>query len=217
MREEILINGLEVKGENFVEELFRVIIETFQITDDSSQPDGENHVEDIYKRINDSPEKEFFFDIALTNVHSSSSVDFFELLLRFILIAVSRTYASGDAFFVIEDLFGGEGLCLCGGAGPSVTRKGRVQKKTRVKVSRDHVLVELFQIYDLYMADSIGSDENMIAPLVSFEAKVFTLITLRSTEGRSRNNPQLSELFLLLSASPEKICHRLLTITPFLY
>ena len=46
--------------------------------------------------------------------HGQVGVDFVELLLRFLLIAVSRTYSSGDAFFVLEDLYGGEGLCLCG-------------------------------------------------------------------------------------------------------
>lgn len=199
-----------------MEELLNVITQTFQIhsdIDDYEIPTADSQIQNFYEKIQSPSEhEEVLYDISLTNNRNSSSIDFFELLLRFILIAVSRTYASGDAFFVIEDLFGGEGLCLCGGTGP---HKKRIQKKTRVRVNRDHVLVELYQVYDLYLADSIGSDEKSIAPLVSFEAKVFTLITLRSLENGAPN-PQLSELFLLLSASPERICHRLLTVIPFL-
>jgi hypothetical protein len=209
-----MINGAEVSGENFIEHLMTVISETFSSREDSQPTDPE--LEELNETIKaQAPaKKESGFDLSFSGSEHptcTSSVDFIELLLRFILIAVSRTYASGDAFFVIEDLFGGEGLCLCGGSGPNTKRKA--EKKTRVRVSSDHVLVELYQQYHLYLAESIGSDEKLIAPLVSFEAKVFTLITFRSTATEITGD---GDLFLLLSASPEKICHRLLTITPFL-
>jgi hypothetical protein len=178
----------------------------------------DSQFEEFYERIHSRSENEELsaLDLSLTpSERMSSSIDFIELLLRFILIAVSRTYSSGDAFFVIEDLFGGEGLCLCGGTGFNAKRKNRASKKTKVKVTTEHVLVELFQQYDLYLAESIGSDESLIAPLVSFETKVFTLITLKS-ENTHSDSLHLWELFLLLSASPEKICHRFLTIIPSL-
>jgi hypothetical protein len=211
----------------FVEHLLSVISETYfspkggDDSDDGRPTDID--LEEFYQRIQNQSEarKDSVIDLSLSGSEhqtSASCADFIELLLRFILIAVSRTYASGDAFFVIEDLFGGEGLCLCGG-GSGSNKKKQPEKKTQVKVSSDHVLVELFQHYHLYHAESIGSDEAQIAPLVSFEAKVFTLITFRPPTSPETTPPNPSELwdhFLLLSASPERICHRLLTVIPFL-
>eukprot|EP01034_Spumella_vulgaris_P021656 gene21656-27697_t len=41
-----------------------------------------------------------------------------ELLCTYTLLAASRTFASGDAFWILSDLYGGEGLALCPVDGP---------------------------------------------------------------------------------------------------
>lgn len=151
------------------------------------------------------------------NDNGESLIDFIELLTRFILIAVSRTYASGDAFFVLEDLYGGEGLCIRGNNGFNKKINNSIGKKTKVKITLGYVLIQLYQSYDLYLADSIGTEESLITPLISFETKVDTLITLAQNPQVVSTQPttqQLREMFLSLSISPEKVCHRLLTIHP---
>ena len=39
--------------------------------------------------------------------------DLLHTLMRYILIAASRTIAGGDGFFVLDDLYGAEGMMLC--------------------------------------------------------------------------------------------------------
>lgn len=106
------------------------------------------------------------------------------------------------------------------------------------------------QHYHLYQSEAIGSVESDIHPLISFEAKIYTLITFRDlfhkkTDGagvdiRTKTNPdlegvvngkganevsaskslptstQLQEMFSLLTSCPDKVCHRSLTIVPYI-
>jgi hypothetical protein len=46
----------------------------------------------------------------------------------------------GDAFFVIEDLYGGEGLCLCG---PNNHTQKTLMKATKLKVTSESIVAEV--------------------------------------------------------------------------
>ena len=73
--------------------------------------------------------------------------EFVELLSRFLLIASSRTLSSGDAFFVLNDLFGGEGLTLV----PCARLSEKAKDEIRIDISPLHISVECSQFYDLYV------------------------------------------------------------------
>jgi len=263
VRESFLVNNSRVEGSNFLNELLEACRDTYVRPPSPTPPSSGflySHSTDgiVEVPLSVSPTAN---NLALHDSDSSiqglgkppnSTVRFVELLLRFLLIAASRTYSSGDAFFVLEDLFGGEGLCLRGGGGAG---GGAAERLTKITLQPDSALVELTQLYDLYLADSIGSEEHHIAPLVSFETTVRTLLSFKdlfeadkekkcsgsrcsspisttdsreaSAEGRIRSSkgsgtidvpsPSLvCEMFLLLSASPDKVCHRTLTIVPYI-
>lgn len=214
---------------SIIRDVFLLPQQTQDETSTNLSPSPQNidvSIEKVYQKIYDKNEtKENNSLIELDrigsiqeNIGEGHFVDFVELLIRFILIAVSRTYASGDAFFVLEDLYGGEGLCIRGNNGFDKKQNYSTCKKTKVKITLGYVLIQLYQSYNIYLADSIGSEESLIKPLITFETKVDTLITLTpNPQFISIQQPtpqQIREMFLLLSASPEKICHRLLTLQP---
>jgi hypothetical protein len=135
-------------------------------------------------------------------------------------------------------------------------------------------ILQVCQHYHLYQSDAIGSEESEIRPLISFEAKIYTLITFkdvlrneskkqqagstagdgsgdglvssdcdkkrrgggtargkgdqideeRDLEGAHKDEErsvlpspeQLFEMFSLLTSCPDKVCHRSLTIVPYI-
>lgn len=154
--------------------------------------------------------------------------EFIELLSRFLLIASSRTLSSGDAFFVLNDLFGGEGLTLS----PKTMLDNKEKDEIKIDISPLHISVECNQFYDLFSTAQITQckDRNHLAPIISFEIKVFTsfkygkpvrdFLNLSPSKRDSTENEinfqtsLFSFLFILLSSDPEKICRRSLTIIP---
>lgn len=154
--------------------------------------------------------------------------EFIELLSRFLLIASSRTLSSGDAYFVLNDLFGGEGLTLA----PNTRCSEKVKDEIRIDISPLNISVECSQFYDLFSTVQIAQckDRKYLAPIISFEIKVFSVFKFGSTIRNFLNisssdtdctnnennfhNSLFSFLFILLSSNPEKICNRSLTITP---
>jgi hypothetical protein len=99
-------------------------------------------------------------------------VEFVDLLSRFLLIASSRTLSSGDAFFVLNDLFGGEGLTLA----PNSRLDKKAKNEIRIDISPLHLSVECSQFYDLFSTVQITQckDRKQLVPIISFEIKVFT-------------------------------------------
>lgn len=162
-----------------------------------------------------------------------SLADFAELMSRFLLIASSRTLSSGDAFFVLNELFGGEGLTLT-----SKTRKveRREADVIKMEIGPLNMSVESSQSYDLFSTTQLSQckDPKNLVPIISFKIKVFTVfkfgallrdfLSLSSSKSndsrqsaesdRRFQNSLYSYFFIILSSNPERICRRSLTIAP---
>ena len=169
-------------------------------------------------------------------------VEFVDLLSRFLLIASSRTLASGDAFFIVNDLFGGDGLTLSSNSQRLSTNK---ENDIRIHISPLRIIVECNQCYDLFSTAEISQcrDKKHMVPIISFEIKVITefkfsdvlrqFLDMVSPASLSHSMNEVnsssdsekiiaakfrhslfSYLFLLMSSDPEKICQRSITIIP---
>lgn len=184
----------------------------------------------------------------LARRYSGDSVlgtDTLELLESNVLIAASRTLSSGDAFFIVEDLFGGEGLHLRPVA--QVPPQG-----IKISVSAAGISVTTVQHFHLLQADGIG--ESSSHPLVRFKCTIKTALRLgRAMRGDHSFDQQLTPrsvrsflnyssglaaaqalaqgepvrplspglppgfaLYSTLLSDPEKLCQKAITIEPYL-
>ena len=157
--------------------------------------------------------------------HSHLYAEYVELLSRFVLIASSRTLSSGDAYFVLNDLFGGDGLTFLPKASVDEKYKG-----IKIDINPLDILVECYQQYDLCSMSQISECKDMkkLVPMISFVIKVSTLFNFRkilqkymhSIVKHDRSGENILEglfsyLFVVLSSDPEKVYKRYLTIVPF--
>jgi len=168
--------------------------------------------------------------------------DTLELLESNVLIAASRTIASGDAFFIVEDLYGGEGLLLCPATAAHAAQRGAAS--IRVSVSVEGISVAVSEHFNLVSAEDVSSGSSACRPLVSFECLTKTLIHLggaadedtqdgRSVRGFMREAGRAVEavptrqqvgqrlpagfsLYKTLLQNPELICKKTITIEPYL-
>jgi len=126
---------------------------------------------------------------------SLPGTDTLELLESNVLIAASRTVASGDAFFIVEDLYGGDGLLLMPskpnaaaaaklgtGTGTGGTGgKGSVDGSTssiRIDVSVEGISVAMTEHFNLVSAEAVSSGSLHCPPLVRFRCSTETRIRL---------------------------------------
>jgi hypothetical protein len=96
-----------------------------------------------------------------------------------VLIGMSRTYSSGDAFFVVDDLYRGDDVesILCSSINDIETINSR---HTKVSITRDGIVVRVLHQYNLMAcppATDTATDLSASSPLVSFVAKICTLIS----------------------------------------
>lgn len=113
----------------------------------------------------------------IDNMHNKGVhpfTEFVDLMSRFLLIASSRTLASGDAFFILNDLFGGDGLTLSSSS--SSARLDGGKDGIKVGISPLHISVECGQCYDLFSTVEISQckDRKNLVPIISFQINVFT-------------------------------------------
>ncbi len=169
--------------------------------------------------------------------------DLLQMLCTYSLLAASRTFAGGDAYWVLSDLYGGEGLALCpiragrqAGEGrsshPSTPSKSSHADKVAtpappaaacsVAITASGVKVSLRECYGLYLVAALEqcSDPSKLKPLGKFECTTTTLIILAPerclTSPASDKLEACYELYRTLFANPEHICHRAVTIEPYL-
>lgn len=134
----------------------------------------------------------------------SDGNEFVYLVVRYILVAISRTYASGDALFVLNELYGGEGLSLRSPTASDLYAKNTI----KCSLQQDRIIAEVRHMYELHAADAASEE-----PLVNFECRIYTIISFRNLEADVCKD--LISLFLYIVSNPEKICHRSLSIVPF--
>ena len=105
--------------------------------------------------------------------------DTYELLVSTVLVAASRTIASGDAFFIVQDLFGGDGLVLrpscCRGPhreshkeshkeshreshteSRSHSSGGSVANTVSINITAEDIVVEVEEGFDLFLEEAAG-------------------------------------------------------------
>lgn len=153
--------------------------------------------------------------------------DLHRILLAYTLLAASRTYALGDAFMILNDLYGGEGLMFCpyvpnNASAPSTPsrRKGDTPPPStsttcdcQVAITTSGVKVKLREHYRLYATADMNKCSNhnrLPPPLASFECTTTTIIILSVAEDAS-----FGKLFEVLVSNPQKIVHRAVTIEPY--
>lgn len=150
--------------------------------------------------------------------------DFHRILLAYTLLAASRTYATGDAFMILNDLYGGEGLMFCpfhrwsasSSSGPSTPQRSRsmsTKSQTsesamtdecdcQVAITTSGVKVKLREHYRLYATAEMNRCTNanqLPPPLACFECTTTTIILLNpsavaSSVGDTGREIQLDQL-----------------------
>lgn len=185
-----------------------------------------------------------------------------DALYSYTALAASRTFAAGDAFLILNDLYGGEGLTFCPSSGPryhgtatggtsssvhspaAVTRgvvsptaaspqpqKAKPEVDATIAVLASGVKVTLRERYNLFVSEEMARcvDTSKLRPLMRFECTTTTLLILDTeqtqgeTDAHSLRMKTLEEkraacghLFQTIISNPEHICHRAVTIEPFL-
>ena len=171
-----------------------------------------------------------------------------DTLFSYCILAASSTFAAGDAFLILNDLYGGEGLNLCPFNNDIVNNSSKSNSKlnaagsssslattlatanTTIAITASGVKVTLKDHYNLFVAAEMNACSNIaqLKPLMRFECNTTTLIILNqqssaaAATATSANTKQTDKhkacgaLFQTLISNPEKICHRAITIRPYL-
>jgi hypothetical protein len=180
-----------------------------------------------------------------------------EALYSYTVLAASRTFAAGDAFLILNDLYGGEGLTLCpmagpripsatGGASPMAGRSTNANSSNTlpragaaestppkpvidasIAVLASGVKVTLRERYNLFVSDEMARcvDVSKLRPLMRFECTTTTLLVLnlQGEQGgvaavalTESKRAACGRLFQTIISNPDHICHRAVTIEPFL-
>lgn len=123
--------------------------------------------------------------------------DFIDITMRYMLIAMSRTFSSGDAFFVVDDLFNDENCILCSQSTEAVN-----SQFTKVVVSEEGVVVRVLQKYTLMSNSNSSSSSNSI-PLISFVTKICTVVSFRDLLKKKRKAALSSSTPSAADVSPQ--------------
>ena len=162
-----------------------------------------------------------------------------EMLLNQVLLAASRTTAGGDAYVILENLYGGEGLLLS----PRSYRTRHEMSKTVFKhddrddfnnqgerrndnnvencsgidilISKSGIRVVLKEQYNLLLKESLEQNMELCLPLISFECTTTTNITFPSND--VHENCFIYDLYNKLVYHTENICRRTISIEPIIF
>ncbi len=118
-----------------------------------------------------------------------------ELLVLYVMLGASRTFAAGDAFFILSDLYGGDGLTLCpfSSAAASALPAERTISSSfmpsssgdssppigiTVDITLTGVKIMMSDRYRLFSSDELHRciDPKSLSPLMHFECTTTTLI-----------------------------------------
>jgi hypothetical protein len=214
----------------------------------SSTVSGQNSFDELlHQTFSFSSGTEFFPRFPHISASSSVYGDILELLHCHIVLAASRTIAAGDAFIILNDLYGGDGLLLCPNPAPRITVSSSMKSPSRqngadlrhhhcdisIAITTTGVKVILKERYRLYASaelDHCTSRLSDVTPLMSFECVTTTLLLLSSevylSLSASRSPSKVPDALLssyekavkllnVLVTDPDRICHRAVTIEPY--
>lgn len=181
--------------------------------------------------------------------------DILSILHAYTVLAASRTFAGGDAFIILNDLYGGEGLMLMpyamdGGRkranskppatpprnllnGNTANSKTRLDsdEDVRIAITTTGIKVMVKERYRLYASAMLEtcSDVNQLQALMCFECTTTTLLILCNETIASlpvetplegsiamQGHERAYRLFQLLITHPQLMCHRAVSIEPFM-
>jgi hypothetical protein len=148
-------------------------------------------------------------DTLPTEPSSSWHHEMLDLLYHHALIAVSRTTAGGDAFFIVEDLFGGDGLVICPAA-TSSSDQDQPSYRTKISITTAGIKIVLHERYKLFAEGALDR------PLVCFRCSTTTLIVLEKQLGTNATSARHLEFYHRLMTSPESVCYRAMSVEPYL-
>lgn len=219
----------------------------------------------------------------ITGAPYSMESELLDVLYSYTVLAASRTFASGDAFLILNDLYGGPGLTLCPTSTPKIRSRSPSVPSTPVRprngsaavtpssssssssssaqhhlhqqqalqaqlhqqmnvqlqvqktkcdavlaITTSGVKVTLKERYGLFIAAQMDDCSNidLLQPLIRFECVTTTLLLLTeraegpkfvvTTDAVAEKREECAQLFQALISNPEQICHRAVTIEPYL-
>jgi hypothetical protein len=256
-RECSMLNGCVYTGDDIeraVErELGLVVAARFQLPADAEDPtpkSEESIVNEAGKEISEiclavTRSDDSKVDTRLNLCPTSSSLqdqqqlslcrETYTLLLNYVLIAASRTSASGDAFFIVQDLYGGDGLVLCSTAAPrasssvgtspnspsraaarsgptpsseSTTSSGSVTVSIAMVIDSSYIDVQVTEYFALLTEEAIASAATAAKrlPLVRFKCITRTRIRLASLP-RSPSAELLAAMQSMQVVTPQSAIH----------
>jgi hypothetical protein len=142
-----------------------------------------------------------------------------EMLFSHTLLAASRTTAGGDAFLILENLYGGEGLIFSPRTYRNMEKNSKNHTSTqeenfsgiKIAISLNGINVVMKEQYNLFVKESIEQNMELSLPLISFECTTETNILLPPN---LKNSEEIFYNKLLYNV--EKVCRRYVTIEPFI-
>lgn len=144
------------------------------------------------------------------------SIDAIDILTRRLLLAASRTRGGGDAYFVVRDLFGGEGLQVVqehqNRSGPYMN--GKISATIEVSLKLASVTIRCHSKFNVYPETISGDCE----PLIQLHTTVTETIELQEVRicDEKRNDDQPTKVMLIEKQS-DKTGLRVLSIRPASY
>jgi hypothetical protein len=117
----------------------------------------------------------------------------FELLLNYVLVTSSRSFVSGDAYVILNDLYGDENLILC----PTMVKsQSHEDNYTKVSITSKGVKIVVIDSFTLYQQGCMVQENPSkstnrdieLSPLMSFECTTTTIIDFHSTVKAAREN-----------------------------
>ena len=174
-REAVQLNHRTYIGCDIVQaitsEVAKIVTFHFDLSDESDVPGALGSLNPNVGAVLRERSRSSSFNSPRKNENSvmRMSSDTFELLVSTVLVAASRTIASGDAFFIVQDLYGGEGLILrpsqcshnintsisSGSGSSSVSVSGGVNSLT-INLTAEEILVQVQEGFDLFLQGGAG-------------------------------------------------------------
>jgi hypothetical protein len=142
-----------------------------------------------------------------------------KLLLNYVILAACRTTAGGDAFVLLNHLYGGEGLGFC----PSRNKRGGPEKvdefSTKIWIHDDKITVSLHDRYNLISIDDDFGEETSV--LMSFTCTTTTQISMSAFKVNAATSPvpfaeplNIEKFCRTLITNPDSVCKQFVTLRP---
>lgn len=153
------------------------------------------------------------------------NVDAIDILIRRLLLAASRTRAGGDAYFVVRDLFGGEGLEVIQENHRSnhsgIYSNGKISSTIEVSVKLASVTLKCHTIFNVYPENRLEECEPFIQ-LHTTISETIELQEIRTKDDKKKEEEDTSDSdeltkVMLIEKATERSGQRILSIKPACY